>query len=393
MVPRTLTPALLEAARQYPIVTLTGPRQSGKTTLCRAVFPGLAYVSLEAHDVRAHARTDPRGFLANLRHGAILDEVQHVPELLSYLQGLVDDQPQARGRFVLTGSQHFGLLDSVSQSLAGRTAILHLMPLSQAELAQFDSPPTGIWHTLFAGGYPAIHDRGIPPARWLRDYVSTYVQRDVRQVLQIGDLEAFTTFLRLAAGRTSQVINLSALGGDAGVSHNTARSWLSVLETGFLIQRLSPWGRNLRKQLVRARRLHFLDVGLVCHLLGLRTADELITHPLRGAVFESWVAGEITKAFHHAGESPRLAYFRDHRGLEVDLVIELADQLTLVEVKSGATVHPSMFKPLQSVRKLAEATGSFRKVRNVLVYGGEQRMVWHDVEVLPWTQVSEFDWR
>ncbi|MCZ7686908.1 MAG: AAA family ATPase [Sandaracinaceae bacterium] len=247
MIERNLGPVLLESARYYPVVTLTGPRQSGKTTLCRALFPDKPYVTLEALDVREYARTDPRAFLAEHAGGAVLDEVQHVPELTSWIQVVVDEDPRP-GRFVLTGSQHFGLSDAIAQSLAGRTAVHHLLPPSLDELRRFERAPTTLLETLFTGAYPRIHDRGIPAERWLSDYLTTYVQRDVRQVLNVADLSAFTTFLRLAAGRTARELNLSALGADAGVSHNTARSWLSVLETSWLCHRLPPLFRNLRKQ-------------------------------------------------------------------------------------------------------------------------------------------------
>ena len=319
MIDRDSASLVLAHARWFPVVTITGPRQSGKTTLVRALFPDKPYLSLEPLDARARARDDPRGLLEELSEGAILDEVQHVPARLSYLQGEVDARPEP-GRFVLTGSRHFGLSEAVAQSLAGRTAVLELLPPSLGELRRFAACPDDLLAVLWTGAYPAIHDRGVPADVWLRDYVRTYVERDVRQVLAVSDLIAFRTFVALCAGRTGTVLNLSALGADAGVSHNTARKWLSVLETSYLALRLPPWHQRVRKQLIEAPKLHLLDSGLACHLLGIRTPEELRHHPLRGAIFESWVVAEARKLLAHQGQAMDLLYFRDRRGLEVDLV-------------------------------------------------------------------------
>ena len=387
MIERTLSTKLRELAGYYPIVTVTGPRQSGKTTLCRACFPDRPYVSLERHDTRDAARTDPRGFLETVADGAVLDEVQHVPELLSYLQAEVDERPEP-GRFVLTGSQHFGLTEQVAQSLAGRTGVLFLLPPSLDELRRFPEPPASLWETLWAGAYPRIHDRRIPADRWLADYVTTYVQRDVRQVLRVGDLQTFTTFLKLCAGRTGQVVNLSSLGGDAGVSHNTARAWLSVLETSLLVFRLPPWHRNLKKQLVKAPKLHFLDAGLACHLLGIRSPEQLRHHPLRGAIFESWCVSEVYKARAHRGLSADLFYFRDHKGLEVDLVVETGDAVLLGEMKSGATIAGDFFGPLTRLAGLLGKTGDWRPVRQIVFYGGVERQRRNDALALPWSAID-----
>lgn len=385
MVPRTLQPVLLSASRHYPVVTVTGPRQAGKTTLCRMAFPHLPYVSLERADVREYARSDPRGFLAEHRGGAVLDEVQNVPDLLSDLQVEVDEDPTP-GRFILTGSQHFGLLERVSQSLAGRTAVLHLLPLGLEELRRFPEPPTALLDVLWSGSYPRIHDRGIPAGRWLADYVTTYVQRDVRDVLRVGDLTTFTTFLRLCAGRTAQVLNVSALGADAGITHNTARAWLSVLETAFLVWRLPPWHRNLKKQLTRAPKLHFTDSGLVCYLLGIRSPEELRHHSARGAVFESWLVSEVRKRWLHAGEpEPPLYYFRDHKGLEVDLVVESGDRVVLVDAKSGQTYAADAARPLERVAQLLQRADDPRPVTRAVVYGGDDRQRRSDVDVVPWS--------
>lgn len=389
---RTLEAPLRRAAEQMPVVAVTGPRQSGKTTLCRAVFPDRPYVSLEALDTREFAETDPRGFLAAHREGAILDEIQRAPGLLSYLQVEVDEDPRP-GRFVVTGSQHFGLAEAVTQSLAGRIALLHLLPPSLDELLRFEHPATEqLWTLLWTGSYPRIYDRRLDADRWLADYTATYVQRDVRQVLNVTDLEAFTTFLRLAAGRTATEVNLSALGGDAGVSHNTARSWLSVLEASFVAVRLPAWTTSRRKRLVKAPKLHFLDTGLVCHLLGITTPDQLLLHPLRGAIFETWVAAEIFKARLHRGAQPSFFHYRETRGLEVDLIVDSGDHLTAVEAKSGATVAADFLRPLARLRETLTERTPHLEVDARLVYGGETRQDRTSASVLPWREIQSLGW-
>ncbi|MCC6514309.1 MAG: ATP-binding protein [Geothrix sp.] len=388
MIQRDLLPILLRWAAAYPVVTLTGPRQSGKTTLCKAAFPGKPYVSLEPLETRAFALEDPRGFLAQYPDGAILDEVQHAAGLLSYIQDMVDNDP-APGRFILTGSQHFGLSEAVSQSLAGRTVILHLLPPSLGELRRFPAAPKDLFSTLFMGAYPRIHDQGIPPERWLADYVATYVQRDVRQVLNVGDLLGFNTFLRLCAGSTGQELNLSRLGADAGISQPTAKAWLSVLESSFLCFRLGPWHTNHRKRLVKAPKLHFYDSGLVCYLLGIRTAEQLETHPLRGSIFETWVASEVMKMHLHQGLEASAFHYREVSGLEVDLVIHGLDRTRLVEFKSGRTVDGSWLKPLMEAKAALEAGAPGHEFEPILVYGGDQRQRRNEVDIRPWDSLED----
>ena len=374
--------------RYYPVVTVTGPRQSGKTTLCRTVCSDLPYVSLEGMDVRTYALEDPRGFLHEYRDGAVIDEVQRAPDLPSYLQEVVDENPEP-GRFVLTGSQHFGLSAAVNQSLAGRVGILHLLAPGLDELARFAGPQRGMLEVMWTGAYPRIHDRGIPPDVWLRDYFGTYVERDVRSLRNITDLEAFSTFVRMAAGRTATETNLSALAGDAGVRHNTVRAWLSVLEAGFLVIRLPAHRSNLRKRQIKAPKLHFLDSGLVCHLLGIRSPEELRHHPLRGQVFESWVASEIFKARTHRGEEPRLRHYRAV-GTEVDIVMEMGARTTLVEAKAGSTVTPRFFSGMRRLGGELESAGF--AVDRRLVYGGDRRQSRSATEVIPWNRLLEVDW-
>lgn len=391
LIQRNLERVLQRAARQYPVVSVTGPRQSGKTTLVRSTFDEHAYVSLEAPDQAAFAREDPRGFLGQFVGGVIFDEIQNVPELLSYIQTMVDEDPEP-GRFVLTGSQHFALSEAISQSLAGRTAVSHLLPLGYDELKRFDDPPEDLWEVVWAGGYPRIFDRGIAPDDWLSNYVTTYVQRDVRQVLNVGDLTTFTTFLRLLAGRTAQERNLSSLGGDAGVSHNTARSWLSVLQTSFLTIELPAFYRNFRKRLVKSPKTHFLDSGLVCYLLGITAPDQLVHHPLRGAIFETWVVSEIYKARVHAGLEPSMSHLRQTRGAEIDCLVEASQGLILVEAKSGATVHNKYLRGLTDIAEQLEERDEWPAILRRLAYGGNQRQRRTHGDVIPWNQLDEVEW-
>ena len=397
MISRTLEPRLLQAARQAPVVAVTGPRQSGKTTLCRSCFPGHDYVSLEPLDVREFAETDPRGFLARHSGPVVFDEVQRTPGLLSYLQGEVDENP-APGRFVLTGSQHFGLSEAISQSLAGRVATLHLLPLGLEEVRRFPARPgrpvdDELWTMVWTGGYPRIRDRNLPPNDWIAGYAETYVERDVRQALKVTSLSAFAAFLRLVAGRTAQELNLSSLGADAGVSHPTARAWLSVLEASFVVFRVPPWLRNFRKRLTKAPKLHFVDSGLACHLLGIRSPDQLQVHPLRGALFESWCAAEILKARVHRGAANGLFHLREARGMELDLVVETGRRTIAVEVKSGATVASAFFHALQAFPERAKHANPHLEPAARLIHGGDDPPhLRNGAEVLPWTAVQDVDW-
>ena len=389
IVDRDLTPKLRKAARQFPVVTLTGPRQSGKSTLCRAVFPRLPYVSLEAPDIRVFARDDPRAFLAQFPRGAVIDEVQRAPDLPSYLQGIIDSDPKP-GRWILTGSQNLSLLESVSQSLAGRTAVLHLLPLARSEVVRFKRPPKTLDETLVAGGYPRIFDQGLDPSDWLRSYVATYIERDVRTISNVGDLVIFQRFVELCAGRTAQLLNYSSLAADCGISQPSAKAWLSILETSFVAFRLPTFRSNLRKRLVKMPKLHFYDTGLVCWLLGIRTPEQLHSHPLRGAIFESWVVSEINKHRVNHGETGGLSYYRDRDGVEADLVIEYPDRLRLVEAKSAQTATASLFVGAGRARNLLADPS--RPCEVVIAYGGDESQLRSDAKLLPWTQLHEETW-
>ncbi|HPQ41997.1 MAG TPA: ATP-binding protein [bacterium] len=389
MIKRTITPKLLDLSAHFPVVTITGPRQSGKTTLCKLAFPDKEYVSLEYPDIREFAQTDPRGFVAQYRGGAVLDEVQRVPGLLSYIQGVVDEDP-APGRFILTGSANFSLLESVSQSLAGRTALLTLLPFTLKEQRMLLQRDHTLFEAVFTGGFPPIYDRSPHPPDWFQSYIGTYLERDVRRLLNVTDLSAFQTFLGLCAGHSGQLMNLSRLGSDTGISHNTAKSWISVLETSYILHKLQPLHANIKKRLIRTPKLMFTDSGLLCHLLGIRTPDELRTHPLRGAIFETFVVSEILKQRFNHGENRRMNYYRDRQGLEIDAVIEKGRDLLCMEAKSSETITSSHFKGLNTFRRLMAE--SDRRITPVVIYGGDDDQKRSDVTVLSWKRIHDTVW-
>lgn len=395
MFQRLLTRPIQDAAARMPVVTLIGPRQSGKTTLVPHAFPNHDYVSLEHPDERQEGLEDPRSFLARFRGDVILDEVQRLPDLLSYIQVEVDREDRP-GRFLLTGSQNFLLMERVSQTLAGRTAILHLLPLSLAELESRPalnpdqlglrlpegSPPPrrGLWETLWAGFFPRIHDRDLPPSTWLADYYRTYVERDLRDVLRVMDIDAFDRFVRLAAARTGQVLNFASLAEDAGVSQPTARHWISALRIASLVTLLPPHHANFSKRLRRRPKLHFLDTGLVCYLLGIRDPVVVERHPLRGAIFETYVAGELVKAYQHAGREAPLYHWRDTTGHEIDFLLDLGDRLLPIEVKAGSTVAADA---LAGMRWWSELPGNDARA-GVLIHGGGEVRQRGPFTILPW---------
>jgi predicted AAA+ superfamily ATPase len=387
MVRREAEAHLRAISKRYPVVVVLGPRQSGKTTLCRRVFARKPYASLEDPDTRQFALTDPRGFLAQFPNGAVLDEVQRAPELTSYLQAIVDAKPTS-GSFVLTGSENLTITQGVSQSLAGRAALMTLLPLGLHELSEFRNAPQDLFDVLYSGSYPAIFDREIPAHEWLANYVRTYVERDVRQLLRVNDLLAFQTFLGLCAGHSGQILNLSSLGAGAGINHNTAKAWLSVLEASYLLRRVPPWFANTNKRLVKSPKLHFLDSGLLCYLLGIRSGAELKVHASRGAIFESWVVSEVYKARLNRGLDVRASFFRDHIGNEVDLLIEAEHGLLAIEVKSGQTVATDFFRALE---KLAGFVGR-TDIQSILVYGGESSQARTKAQVVGWRDLERIDW-
>ncbi len=388
MIRRDLDKLLRGSARSFPVVTLTGPRQSGKSTLCRMLFPRHPYVNLEAPDLRRFALDDPRGFLDDYPDGAILDEIQRCPELASYLQTRVDED-RRKGRWILTGSQNLTLLESISQSLAGRTAVLNLFPLTCREIRRFKVHPKTLDTVLISGSYPRIYDQKIPPTDWYRSYVTTYIERDVRTLLKVTDLIVFQRFLELGAGRTGQLLNLSSLAGDCGISQPTARAWMSILETCFLAFRLPPFFANLQKRLIKMPKLYFYDTGLVCWLLGIRSIDQLKSHPLRGAIFENWVISEIAKHRANAGIRGGMYFYRDQHGIEMDLLIEAGNHWQAVEVKSGQTISG---ETLRHILKLGELFGSAKPTKLMAVYGGSALRKSREIAMVPWDRVEEQVW-
>lgn len=383
-IPRHLQPILTDRAGRWPIVTVTGPRQSGKTTLCRASFAAKPYVSLELPDVRDQALHDPRGLLRGLPDGAILDEVQRAPALLSYLQVDVDERPHP-GRWILTGSHNLLLMQSVAQSLAGRTALLQLLPLSLHELADAGLLPQHWTEAAHTGGWPAPRDRAIPIGEWLAAYIASYVERDVREVLRVVDAAQFQQFLRLCAGRAGQLLNLAALAADAGISHNTAAAWLSALETSYVAFRLQPWHANLASREVKAPKLMFWDTALACALLGIRTPGELALHSARGGLFENLVAVEACKHAVNRGEPPRWHHWRESNGREIDLVCaDSHGNAVALEAKSAETWSADWSRPMAALGRDLAAMG--RSVRGAVVYGGDELRLGGApaVDAVPW---------
>jgi len=381
MIKRHIEPKLQQWARQYPVITVTGPRQSGKTTLCRALFGQKPYLSFEDLDNREFARADPRGFLAELPNGAVLDEIQYVPDLVSYIQTLVDEKQQA-GMFILTGSRQFEMMEKVAQSLAGRTAIARLLPFSFGEL--YKKPDDlSMDQMLYAGFYPRIHDQHLNPTEALSFYVSTYIERDVRQILAVTDLDRFETFLRLCAGRTGQILNMQSIGNECGVTHNTVKSWLSVLQASGIIKLLRPWHTNVSKRMVKSPKLYFLDTGLACFLLGIQKAEHLQGHPLRGALFETFAVSEAYKQHDNAGRPEQLWFCRDSNENEVDLLAGSEVSLDAWEIKSSMTLSSDFFKGLTA---LDRHLGEFRS--RSIIYGGDKKMTRQGTLIIPWRDIA-----
>lgn len=394
VIKRYLEKPLKKLARKYPIVTMTGPRQSGKTTLARHAFPGYRYVSLEDPDTRLYAADDPRGFLADYDERVIIDEVQRVPNILSYLQTSVDERPTA-GRYILTGSQQLLLNEKISQSLAGRSAILRLLPFSLAELLgrklgkewlrrKARRPEKSLFEVMRTGFYPRIHDRKLDPGQWYRDYFETYITRDVRVLLEIGDLKSFEKFVFLLAARSGQLLNLTSLGNDTGVSHTTAKRWISILEASYIIMQLQPHFRNFNKRLIKAPKIYFLDPGLLCYLLKIHSAGELSRHALVGQIFETFIVGELLKWHTHQGKESPLFFWRDRSGAEIDLLIESAAGLFPVEIKAAQTVTPTLLKPIKDWLNLP----GNKAERGVLVYGGGSDQSRNKINVAPWYAIG-----
>ncbi len=370
-------------ARKYRVVTVTGPRQSGKTTLVRHIFPDYPYVNLEDPDARELANDDPRDFLEQFTDGVILDEIQRVPKLLSYIQVIVDET-QEKGKFILTGSHQLQLHEAITQSLAGRTALLHLLPMSLTELRDAGIEPS-LNQALLNGGYPGIYSDHLDPTTTYRNYFATYIERDLRQLINVKDLNQFQRFIRLCAGRTGQVLNASSLGADAGISTHTVKNWLSILQASFILFFLSPYYENFGKRIIKAPKLYFSDVGLASYLLGIEDITQMNRDPLRGNLFENLVVLELMKSRLNRGRDPNLYYFRDTRGHEVDLIFKKGHELIPIEIKASKTYNRDFLKNLRYFESITRD----RCPNGYLIYAGSQEQKVQSMRLLNYTHAEE----
>lgn len=384
MIARLISPKLQEALHYFPVLSITGPRQSGKTTLVRNLFPEYRYVSLEDPEMRAYANQDPRGFLASYGVKLIIDEAQYAPDLFSYIQLSVDELREA-GLYILTGSQHFLMSEKISQSLAGRVAVFVLLPFSHPEIESGGFPDANVEERMFRGAFPDLYARNTPPQLFYSSYIQTYLERDVRQLLNVGDLSTFQSFMKVCAGMSGQQLNMTAISVEIGVSVPTVKRWLSVLETSFAVFLQRPYYRNFQKRLVKTPRLFFYDTGLVCYLLGIQSAAQLDNYYQKGAIFENWIVAELIKWRHHHGIRPDVYFWRDKTGHEVDCVLEEGGVLKLAEIKSGKTIKPDFFKNLEYIQQ----NEGLPKSQSFLLYGGEERQKRQKATVLGWRHFWE----
>ena len=387
IIPRDITPHLLNLSSQYPITAILGPRQSGKTTLAKSSFPEYQYVNLESLDLRRAAQEDPRSFLNSYQGGpgVIIDEIQHVPELFSYLQVTVDLNRRP-GFFIITGSQNFLLHAKITQSLAGRVALLTLLPLTVSELKKTNKSNLNLENQLFKGSYPSIYAHQIDPQSWLHNYIDTYVEKDVRQLLQISNTSAFQRFIQLCAARVGNLINYSALARDCDISPNTAKAWLSILETSYIIRLLTPYHQSFNKRLIKAPKLYFYDTGLVCALLRIQSPEELYLHPMRGAIFECLIVSEIQKELYNRNNRSQLHFWRDVQGHEVDIIIEKGFQQTVpVEIKASRTAQDALFKGLMQWQIISNYSAN----SSYIIYGGDEHITRTAGQFLAWHQIDK----
>ena len=383
MIKRQIEAEIRTRAQSYSVIVLVGPRQSGKTTLAKTLFPNYRYVLLEDPDTRARLAANPRGFFADLEKevGVIIDEFQRLPELLSYLQGIVDAKPRP-GFFILTGSQNFLMMEQVSQTLVGRATVLHLLPLSLAEA----TPTAWLPQIIFSGLYPRPYQHPQEVLAWVSDYVTLYLERDARTLINIKDLHLFQTFIRLCAGRVGNVLNITSLANDCGISTHTAKQWLSILETCFVITLLQPYYKNFSKRLIKAPKIYFVDTALVCSLLGIEMPSQLPTHPLYGALFENMIIMEMIKARTNAGKRNNVYFWRDAQGHEVDALLDYNDHVRAVEVKSTQTITSSLLRGLMQWERLAH---EHTALRSFVVHGGDEDSMWVDTALLSWRRSGD----
>jgi len=380
MIKRDAEISLLHLANQFKSVAVIGPRQSGKTTLVKAVFPKKPYVSLENPDYRQFASEDTRGFLSGYPAGAILDEVQRVPELFSYLQQILDESDKT-GQFILTGSNNFLLHENISQSLAGRIGLLTLLPFSMHEVGINKS--TSINELLFKGLYPPLYDKKFDIATWFANYITTYVERDVRLLKNITNFSAFEKFIRLCAGRCGQLLNMHNLAIETGVDGKTIASWIGILEMSYIVFRLYPHHKNFNKRIVKMPKIYFYDTGLAASLLGIESAEQLVLHPLRGSLFENLIIVELLKQRFNRGLKSNLSFWRDNVGHEIDLLMQNGVTLTPVEIKAGQTVTNDYFKGLEFWEKINPGSNRF------IVYAGSNKQKRSDgIEILPFYSIT-----
>lgn len=381
MITRLASQKLIDLASYFKVIAVIGPRQSGKTTLVKSIFPDKPYVSLENLDIREFAINDPRGFLNTYKKGAIFDEIQRVPSLFSYLQEIIDNST-TKGLFILTGSNNFLMQESITQSLAGRIGYLTLLPFSLQEL----KPEINDLELMLKGFYPPIYDQGIPYNLWINNYIKTYIERDVRQIKSIENLLQFERFVKLLAGRAGQEFNASEISVQLGIDHKTAQSWLSVLEASFVIFKLKPFYNNFNKTIVKRPKIYFHDTAIVCALLGIKTEDQLLYHPLKGAIFENMVVAEQVKAFTNLNLDITLYYWRDKTGREIDLIAEVEGKLIPIEIKSGQTIKSEYTKGLIYWMKLAQLENG------IVAYAGrETQELSSGIKIINWRQFDLFE--
>lgn len=383
MISRVSSRKVLEMAKKFPVITITGPRQSGKTTLCKSVFSQYAYVSLENPDTREFAQSDPKGFLDTYTGNLIIDEAQHVPELFSYIQGIVDEKKQT-GQFILSGSQNFLLLEKISQSLAGRVYVFHLLPLSYAELK--NENVKDLKDAIFYGGYPRLFDANIAPKDFFPSYIQTYLERDVRNMINLRDLNLFNAFLKLCAGRIGQLFNANSLSTEIGVDAKTIQNWISILEKSFVVFRLYPWHENFNKRVIKTPKLYFYDTGLACGLLGIKSVEELELHFAKGGLFENFIILEKMKLKLNMGEQADLFFWRDSHGNEIDVLETKGNTQVVTEIKSAKTLKNDFFKGLQWYEKIAKKYS----IKKQLVYGGDDNQKRTEAEVISWRNIDSF---
>ena len=388
MIKRLLEKKLKEAAKKYPVIGIVGPRQSGKTTLAKKVFSQHPYISLEKPSDLAFALEDPEGFLNQFPSGAIIDEIQKAPKLFSYIQVIVD-QLQKEGMFIITGSQNFGLLEKISQSLAGRISIQKLLPFSLEEISGTVFAPKKIEQILFKGGYPRIYDKKLSSTDWLSNYVQAYLERDVRSIKDIGDLSTFQRFLKMCAYRSGKVLNLSSLANDCGITHNTAKAWISVLEASFIVFLLNPYYKNFNKRLIKASKLYFYDVGLMCFLMGINKERDILFHPEIGSIFETFAISELVKIRMHRGLPLNLFYWRDKLGREIDCIVENGQHVFPIEVKAGQTINSSYFDNLSYWAELAES----KTTDSVIIYTGKKSQKRTNGQIYGWQDIPQLGQR